>query len=154
MTFRFGNLTLDSESRALLREGKPVPISPKAFKLLQVLLESRPRAIPKAELHQRLWPDTVVSDVNLPTLIAEIRSPRGERRARAEFIRTVYACGYAFSGAASVTRRDGARRARATRSSASCEASARSRSRRARTCSGAVDSVWIDAQGVSRPARA
>jgi hypothetical protein len=78
MTFRFGNLQLDTESRALTRDGRPVAISPKAFKLLQVLLEERPRAIPKAELHRRLWPDTVVSEVNLPTLIAEIRQAIGD----------------------------------------------------------------------------
>jgi DNA-binding winged helix-turn-helix (wHTH) protein len=107
MTFRFGSHTLDSESRALLRDGKPIPISPKAFKLLQVLLEARPRAIPKAELHQRLWPDTVVSDVNLPTLIAEIRAAIGDGARDPEFIRTVYGYGYAFSGAAAATRRDG-----------------------------------------------
>ena len=108
MTFGFGSLTLDSESRALLRDGRPVPISPKAFRLLQILLESRPRAIPKAELHQRLWPDTVVSDVNLPTLIAEIRSAIGDGARAPEFIRTVYGYGYAFSGTAVATRRDGA----------------------------------------------
>jgi len=107
MTFRFGNLTLDSESRALLREGRPVPLSPKAFKLLQILIESRPRAIPKAELHQRLWPDTVVSDVNLPTLIAEIRHAIGDGARSPEFIRTVYGYGYAFCGNAVAARRDG-----------------------------------------------
>lgn len=104
MTFQFGSLTLDSESRALLRDGKPVAISPKAFRLLQTLLEARPRAVPKAELHQRLWPDTVVSDVNLPTLIAEIRCAIGDDARAPAFIRTVYGYGYAFSGAAAATR--------------------------------------------------
>jgi hypothetical protein len=84
-----------------------VHISPKAFKLLQTLLESRPRAIPKAELHQRLWPDTVVSEVNLPTLIAEIRAAIGDGARAPEFIRTVYGYGYAFSGTAVATRRNG-----------------------------------------------
>ena len=107
MTFRFGSLTLDTESRALFREGRPVAISPKAFKLLQVLLEGRPRAIPKAELHQRLWPDTTVSDVNLPTLIAEIRQAIGDGARAPEFIRTVYGYGYAFHGPAATLRRDG-----------------------------------------------
>ncbi len=107
MTFRFGSLTLDSESRALVRDGRPVAISPKAFKLLQVLIEARPRAIPKAELHQRLWPDTVVSDVNLPTLIAEIRQAIGDGARAPEFIRTVYSYGYAFCGTAVASRRDG-----------------------------------------------
>jgi DNA-binding winged helix-turn-helix (wHTH) protein len=107
MTFRFGNLQLDTESRALTRDGRPVAISPKAFKLLQVLLEERPRAIPKAELHRRLWPDTVVSEVNLPTLIAEIRQAIGDGARAPEFIRTVYGYGYAFCGSAVAMSRDG-----------------------------------------------
>jgi DNA-binding winged helix-turn-helix (wHTH) protein len=107
MTFRFGNLTLDTESRALTRDGRPIAISPKAFKLLQILLEERPRAIPKAELHRRLWPDTVVSEVNLPTLIAEIRQAIGDGARAPEFIRTVYRYGYAFCGSAVAMSRDG-----------------------------------------------
>jgi DNA-binding winged helix-turn-helix (wHTH) protein len=107
MTFRFGNLQLDTESRALTRDGRPIAISPKAFKLLQVLLEERPRAIPKAELHRRLWPDTVVSEVNLPTLIAEIRQAIGDGARAPEFIRTVYGYGYAFCGSAVAMSRDG-----------------------------------------------
>src|ERR1700730_4880095 len=152
MTFRFGSLTLDTESRALLRDGKPAPISPKAFKLLRTLLESRPRAIPKAELHQRLWPDTVVSDVNLPTLIAEIRAAIGDGARAPEFIRTVYGYGYAFSGAAVATRRDGStangsdpifRLLWGHREIALAEGE--------NVLGRGADSlVWIDAQGVSR----
>jgi DNA-binding winged helix-turn-helix (wHTH) protein len=107
MKFRFGSLLLDSESRALTREDRPVSISPKAFKLLQVLLEARPRAVPKAELHRRLWPDTVVSDVNLPTLIAEVRQAIGDGARSPQFIRTVYGYGYAFCGTAVALHRDG-----------------------------------------------
>jgi DNA-binding winged helix-turn-helix (wHTH) protein len=107
MTFRFGSLILDSESRALTRDGRPVSISPKAFRLLQLLLEARPRAVPKAELHRRLWPDTVVSDVNLPTLIAEVRQAIGDGARSPEFIRTVYGYGYAFCGTAVALHRNG-----------------------------------------------
>jgi DNA-binding winged helix-turn-helix (wHTH) protein len=109
MTFRFGTFTLDTDCRALTKDGRNVAISPKAFKLLQVLLEGRPRAIPKAELHQRLWPDTIVSEVNLPTLIAEIRQAIGDGARAPEFIRTVYGYGYAFSGAATTVKSEGAR---------------------------------------------
>lgn len=152
MTFRFGSLALDSESRALLRDGRPVSISPKAFRLLQILLESRPRAMPKAELHQRLWPDTVVSDVNLPTLIAEIRAAIGDGARAPEFIRTVYGYGYAFSGAAAATRQDG-------RSASSGDPVFRllwghreiALSEGENVLGRGADSlVWIDAQGVSR----
>jgi DNA-binding winged helix-turn-helix (wHTH) protein len=105
MTFQFENLVLDTDSRALTRDGQPVAISPKAFRLLQILLESRPRAVPKAELHRRLWPDTIVSDVNLPTLVAEIRQAIGDDARSPRFIRTVYGYGYAFSGEAATGRR-------------------------------------------------
>jgi DNA-binding winged helix-turn-helix (wHTH) protein len=107
MTFRFGSLVLDGESRSLSRDGRGVSISPKAFRLLQVLLEARPRAVPKAELHRRLWPDTVVSDVNLPTLVAEIRQAIGDHARSPAFVRTVYGYGYAFCGIAVALRRDG-----------------------------------------------
>jgi DNA-binding winged helix-turn-helix (wHTH) protein len=107
MTFRFGSLVLDGESRSLSRDGRGVSISPKAFRLLQVLLEARPRAVPKAELRRRLWPDTVVSDVNLPTLVAEIRQAIGDAARSPVFIRTVYGYGYAFCGTATALRRDG-----------------------------------------------
>jgi len=107
MTFRFGSLVLDGESRSLSRDGRGVSISPKAFRLLQVLLEARPRAVSKAELHRRLWPDTVVSDVNLPTLVAEVRHAIGDGARSPEFIRTVYGYGYAFCGTAVALRRDG-----------------------------------------------
>src|SRR4029453_17043496 len=69
--------------------------------------EARPRAVPKAELHRRLWPDTVVSDVNLPTLIAEVRQAIGDGARRPEFIRTVYGYGYSFCGSAVALHRDG-----------------------------------------------
>jgi len=152
MTFRFGSLVLDGESRSLSRDGRGVSISPKAFRLLQVLLEARPRAVPKAELHRRLWPDTVVSDVNLPTLVAEIRQAIGDGARSPVFIRTVYGYGYAFCGTAVALRRDGQpdtasdqlfRLIWGTREIALSEGE--------NILGRGVDSlVWIDAQSVSR----
>jgi len=152
MTFRFGSLVLDGESRSLSRDGRGVSISPKAFRLLQVLLEARPRAVPKAELHRRLWPDTVVSDVNLPTLVAEIRQAIGDGARAPVFVRTVYGYGYAFCGTAVAVRRDGQPATLAdplfrliwgTREIALPEGE--------NILGRGVDSlVWIDAQSVSR----
>ncbi len=154
MNFRFGNLTLDSASRALTREGRPVSISPKAFKLLQTLIEARPRAIPKAEIHQRLWPDTVVSEVNLPTLIAEVRTAIGDDARAPEFIRTVYGYGYAFCGTATPLSRHG----RSPDSSGEDRVFRLVWGNREVALGegenvlgrGADSIVWIDAQGVSR----
>jgi DNA-binding winged helix-turn-helix (wHTH) protein len=99
----FEPFVLDAETRRLLRGPKyePVHLSPKAYELLWVLVEVRPRAIAKSELHQRLWPSTFVSEATLASLIAELREALGERGREARFIRTVHGFGYAFSAAAS-----------------------------------------------------
>ena len=65
-----------------------------------MLVETRPRAIAKAELHERLWPSTFVSEATLASLVRELRDALGERGREARFIRTVHGFGYAFSGSA------------------------------------------------------
>jgi DNA-binding winged helix-turn-helix (wHTH) protein len=98
----FDPFTLDTETRQLLHgpDDQPVHLSPKAYDLLCVLLETRPRAIAKSELHERLWPSTFVSDATLASLVAELREALGEKGRKARFIRTVHGFGYAFSGLA------------------------------------------------------
>jgi DNA-binding winged helix-turn-helix (wHTH) protein len=93
-----GELTFDGESRQLLRGAEEVHLSPKAFELLKILVEQRPRALSKQELHERLWPDTFVSEVNLASLIAEIRAALGDTASEPTFIRTARRFGYAFCG--------------------------------------------------------
>jgi DNA-binding winged helix-turn-helix (wHTH) protein len=98
----FEPFTLDAEARLLLRgrDRRPVHLSPKAYELLCVLVDERPRAIAKSELHERLWPSTFVSDATLASLVAELREALGERGREARFIRTLHGFGYAFSGLA------------------------------------------------------
>jgi DNA-binding winged helix-turn-helix (wHTH) protein len=95
---RFGECIFDSGTRELLRKGHAVEISPKALALLEALLDSRPRALGKAELHERLWPNTHVAGTSLPRLINEIRGAIGDGAAEHRFIRTVQRFGYAFCG--------------------------------------------------------
>jgi DNA-binding winged helix-turn-helix (wHTH) protein len=92
----FDEFVLDSASRQLLRAGAPVHLSPKAFELLTTLVETRPRALAKAEIHERLWPATFVSEANLASLVAEIRSALGDDARRPRYVRTVQRYGYAF----------------------------------------------------------
>lgn len=89
---RFGEFVFDSAARQLVRNDAPVHLTPKAFELLQVLVEERPRAMRKEELRERLWPDVIVEEANLKNLIAEIRSALGPQA-----IRTVHRFGYAFT---------------------------------------------------------
>ena len=87
---------LDPETRELRRRGESVPLSPKAYQLLEVLVVNRPRALSKSELQERLWPDTFVLDKNLVNLVAEIREALGDNAAHPRFVRTVPKFGYAF----------------------------------------------------------
>lgn len=98
--YQFGDFTLDLATRQLRRQDRPMHLSPKALDLLHILIERRPRVVSKDELNQRLWPDTFVADVNLATLIAELRRTLGEDAAHPRFIRTVHRHGYAFPGTA------------------------------------------------------
>lgn len=98
MKLRLGELTFDADTRQLLRGVEEVHLSPKAFELLKILVEQRPRAMSKQELHERLWPDTFVSEVNLASLIAEVRSALGDAATNPAFIRTARRFGYAFCG--------------------------------------------------------
>ena len=94
MQVRFGEFVFDSSSRELTRRGEPVHLAPKAFDLLQILIEERPRAVRKEQLRDRLWPDVVVDEANLKNLVGEIRSAFGPEKV----IRTVPRYGYAFAG--------------------------------------------------------
>jgi DNA-binding winged helix-turn-helix (wHTH) protein len=96
MQIRFGDFELDSEARELRRGHEPVHLSPKAFQLLVALVESGPKAVSKAALHERLWPETFVVEANLANLVGEIRAALDEDARRPRFIRTVHRFGYAF----------------------------------------------------------
>jgi TolB-like protein/DNA-binding winged helix-turn-helix (wHTH) protein/Tfp pilus assembly protein PilF len=100
MQVSFGEFVLDFDSRELRRGPEPVRLSPKALQLLQILVNERPKALSKADLQDRLWPDTFVVEKNLANLISEIREALGEDRLEPRFIRTVPRYGYAFREAA------------------------------------------------------
>ena len=100
MQVRFGTFILDMARRRLLQGDDERHLSPKAFELLRLLLENRPRALSKEEIHQRLWPSVFVSEATLSSLVAEVRSALGENAQTAGFVRTVHRFGYAFEGEA------------------------------------------------------
>jgi non-specific serine/threonine protein kinase len=89
------DVVVDFGTRQVYRSGQPVAISPKAFQLLGVLIESRPRALSRQELQDRLWPETYVVEKNLTNLVGEIRAALGDDPARPHIIRTVARFGYA-----------------------------------------------------------
>ena len=107
MRLSFGDCIFDPDTREVFRAGQLRPISPKAFALLELLIECRPKAVSKAEIHSRLWPDTHVSEANLANLVVELRAALGDEARKPHVIRTVARFGYAFIASASPCRGGG-----------------------------------------------
>ena len=99
MRLRFANCVYDPETRELLVDGGPRDLSPRSFRLLELLIEARPKALAKGELMDRLWPDEFVSESSLPRLAAELRAALGDDAKKPRFIRTLHTYGYAFVAA-------------------------------------------------------
>lgn len=95
MKFTFLDCTLDSDARTLVRAGHDVHLAPKAFELLKVLIDHRPRALSKTELLEHVWPGVSVSDASLAKVVSNIRNAIGEDDS-SSVIRTVHGYGYAF----------------------------------------------------------
>ncbi len=101
MRLDLGPVTLDTDRHQVFRGNKPVHVTKKAYQLLELLLENRPRALSKQEIQSALWPKTFVADTSLTSLVNEIRTLLSETARKPRFIRTVHGYGYAFEGTAS-----------------------------------------------------
>ncbi len=77
----FGKFTLDLQQQVLLSEGKHVPLAPKAYEILVTLVENRSRIVTKEELMARVWPDTVVEEINIAKNISLLRKILGNGNA-------------------------------------------------------------------------
>jgi DNA-binding winged helix-turn-helix (wHTH) protein len=93
---RFVDCVLDVDARRLVRGAREVHLSPKAFELLKVLIECRPRALSKAELLERIWPGVFVAEASLAKAVSNIREAVGHRD-DTPIVRTVHGYGYAFA---------------------------------------------------------
>jgi DNA-binding winged helix-turn-helix (wHTH) protein len=96
---RFGDFVLDSDRRQLFRDGVEVHLQPKAFELLDLLVQSGQKALSKRQIRERLWPETAVADASLTVAVAELRASLGDVAKNPRYVRTVYGFGYAFASA-------------------------------------------------------
>src|SRR5690349_14607934 len=92
--YRFGEFRLDPSRRTLRRGDEPLPLSPKAFDILLLLIENRSRALSKEELLKNIWPDTFVEEGNLKFNVSVIRKALGDE----SWIETLPRRGYRFAG--------------------------------------------------------
>src|SRR5215204_2833376 len=94
--YEFGPFRLDALKRRLLRAGEPVPLAPKAFDTLLVLVRQRGRTVEKDELMREVWPDAAVEENNLNQNITALRKSLGDSRRESRYIVTVPGIGYRF----------------------------------------------------------
>jgi TolB-like protein/DNA-binding winged helix-turn-helix (wHTH) protein/Tfp pilus assembly protein PilF len=97
--YEFGPFRLDPAERSLLRDGKPVPLTPKAFELLVLLVENRGHLLNKDELIERVWPNTFVEEANLVQNVSVLRKALDDKNGGVQYIETVPKGGYRFTAA-------------------------------------------------------
>ena len=95
--YEFSRFRLEVYERKLLRDGKAVQLTDKAFDTLCVLVRRAGELVSKDELMATVWPDTVVEENNLDQKISMVRRALGEKaRGKEKFIETVRGHGYRF----------------------------------------------------------
>jgi eukaryotic-like serine/threonine-protein kinase len=95
--YEFGPFRVDPERRLLLRDNRPVPLQPKAFDTLLVLVRQSETVVLKDDLMKAVWPDTFVEESNLAQNIFVLRKTLGEAAGENRYIVTVPGRGYRFS---------------------------------------------------------
>jgi DNA-binding winged helix-turn-helix (wHTH) protein len=95
MRATFNGFTFDPHRRQLTRGGGEVALTPKAFALLEALINAAPDAVSKEKLYDLLWGETFVESGNLHNLVSEVRAAIGDEDHA--IIRTVHRIGYAFA---------------------------------------------------------
>ncbi len=101
MKLEFGDCILDLTARQLSRGGQIVPLEPKMYQLLEVLIQRRPAVVTNIQLDEILWPNVYVARTSLTRLVSELRSVLGDEPHNSRIIRTVYKIGYAFCASVS-----------------------------------------------------
>jgi DNA-binding winged helix-turn-helix (wHTH) protein len=90
--YRFGEFTLSPGERRLTYSGKCVPLPPRAFDALQLLVRRHENLVPRTDLFSALWPGVHVTEASLTNLIVRLRKTLGRTA-----IQTVSKFGYRFT---------------------------------------------------------
>jgi len=94
--YEFGPFRLDATERLLLRGEEHIPITPKAFETLLVLVEHGGHVIDKNELMKKVWPNTFVEEVNLAKNVSSLRKILAGEESEQHYIETIPKRGYRF----------------------------------------------------------
>lgn len=135
--YEFGLFRLNPTERLLLRGRTPVPLTPKVFDTLVMLVENSGHVVNKDELMRELWPDANVEEANITQNVFTLRKVLGQHEKRGAYIETVPKLGYRFSASVrKVLAEDGEMAAAQDKSGSSAETDSGNRSQ-------AIDSLAI-----------
>ncbi|MEP6703217.1 MAG: winged helix-turn-helix domain-containing protein [Acidobacteriota bacterium] len=95
-SFEFGEFRFDITEKSLHLDGAPVPLTPKVFDTLQILVANAGRLVDKETLMSSIWPGRFVEESNLTHNIKVLRKALGDSAASPTFIETVPRRGYRF----------------------------------------------------------
>lgn len=95
-SYEFGPFLLDTAERRLLRERRPVPLTPKAYDVLLLLVRNSGHMLEKDELIRGVWPDAFVEEGNLSRHVSTLRKALGESHDGRGYIETIPRRGYRF----------------------------------------------------------
>ena len=94
--YEFGPFRLDVTEHRLLRDGRPVPLPPKVFETLLLLVQRSGHVVEKDEIMKVIWPDSFVEEANLTQYVFALRRALGEAESGEPYIETVPKHGYRF----------------------------------------------------------
>jgi TolB-like protein/DNA-binding winged helix-turn-helix (wHTH) protein len=94
--YEFGEFRLDAQQRLLRRGEELISLTPKAFEMLLVLVESDGRIVTKDQLMKAVWSDSFVEESNLTQTVFMLRKAMGET-AEQRYILTIPGRGYRFA---------------------------------------------------------
>ena len=94
--YEFGPFQLDPTEHTLLCDGRPIPLRPKVFDILLVLIENRGHLVDKQQLMSSVWTEQFVEEGNINKNISMLRQALGESDSGHKFIETVPKRGYRF----------------------------------------------------------
>lgn len=95
-SFEFGPFRIDAVRRLVTRDGRPVPLTPKAFDTLVALVEQSGRTLNKEDLLERVWSGTSVEENNLTQAISRLRKTLEDASDGRRYILTIPGQGYRF----------------------------------------------------------
>ena len=97
--YEFGDFRIDAARRILVRVREQIPLTPKVFDTLVLLVANHGQVLDKKHLMNTIWPDTAVEENNLNQNISTLRRVFGETRGENRYIATIPGKGYCFTAA-------------------------------------------------------